>query len=72
MNYKYLYLSKPDFVFFFDPKLEIQTKVATNIKDAMFIKVGFMKEGEVNIQKYNYLDLEYIHYYFILLKIKNI
>ena len=38
----------------------------------MFIKVGFMKEGEVNIQKYNCLDLEYIHYYFILLKIRNI
>ena len=42
-----LYSSRPEFIYYFDPDLDIQTKIGNNEYGTPFIKIGFFEKGKV-------------------------
>ena len=46
---KMRYSSKPELVYYFDPDLDIQTKVGTDSNGWACVRIGFFEEGKVKL-----------------------
>ena len=71
-NLKKTYSSRPEFIYYFDPNLDIQTIIGKNEYGTPCIRTGYFEEGKVKLINNSTLHLKFlliITFFLILLLI---